>query len=150
MYADACIASEISSMTRYYDRLIEYAPVEHDPGRLFGLIDCRSKTRLSAGEALPDLTGEHDRRTAILLNGTRIFHRRSGLLACPAARLAAPRARRRALQPVLAWLYRLAQHCARVNAIDVHQAHGPADGRAARAIVRGRMFAVPLGGWDRC
>src|SRR5213595_776333 len=69
-YADACIASEISAMTRYYDRLIEYAPVAHDPGRLFGLIDCRSKTRLSAGEELPDLTGEHDRRTAILLNGT--------------------------------------------------------------------------------
>jgi len=110
-YADACIASEISSMTRYYDRLIQYGPAAHDRGRLFGLVECPSKTLLSAGEALPDLTGERDRRTAILLNGT-LNHSTDiqGLLASIRPRLGRT-ARLVAVlyNPYLAWLYRLAQ-----------------------------------------
>ena len=36
-YAYACIACEISSMTRYYDQLIQYARVAHDKGLQFAI-----------------------------------------------------------------------------------------------------------------
>jgi hypothetical protein len=66
-YANSVIASEISTMTRHYDQLIQYAPVPGDDGLLFGLVECPLKRSLP--DSLPDLTSEHDERTAILLNG---------------------------------------------------------------------------------
>jgi Glycosyl transferase family 2 len=69
-YANKLVALEVSSLTRYYDRMIQYARLPHDDGLLFRLIDCPDKASIVADEALPDMTGEHERRSAVLLNGT--------------------------------------------------------------------------------
>lgn len=68
-YVNEVIAREISAVTRYYDRLIEYGRQSHDDGLLFGLIACPEKSSLPAG-VRPTCTGERDRRSALLLNGT--------------------------------------------------------------------------------
>ena len=67
-YLYELLASEISTMTRYYDRVIQWMPLAHDTGYLFESLDCAEKTVVSAGEPFPDLTRESDRRTAVLLN----------------------------------------------------------------------------------
>lgn len=61
------IAAEISSATRYYDRLIQWLPHASDQGELLDAIDCPRKDCVGEGEALPDLSGEQERRTAVLL-----------------------------------------------------------------------------------
>ena len=108
-YVTGLIAREISLLTRYYDRLIEYGRQSHDDGLLFELIDCPEKTVLAAG-AQPLCTGERDRRSALLLNGTlnhsddiqKLFeHLRSGL--SRTSRLIVL-----VFNPYFAWLYRLA------------------------------------------
>jgi len=68
-YVTDGIASEISSVTRYYDRVVQVRPLLHDDGLLLDRVECREKARLGPGEDAPDLTGERARRTAILLNG---------------------------------------------------------------------------------
>ncbi len=61
------IAAEVSSMTRYFDRLLQWRRLQHDPGYLLDRIDCPEKEDVEG--ALPDLSAERTRRTAILLNG---------------------------------------------------------------------------------
>lgn len=68
-YLTSRIASEISAVTRYYDRVVQYRPLPHDDGLLLDRVDCPRKDRLEPEEGLPDLTGERTVRTAILLNG---------------------------------------------------------------------------------
>jgi hypothetical protein len=109
-YAYACIACEISSMTRYYDQLIQYARVAHDTGLLLELVDCPTKTSIETGHALPDLTADRDRRSAILLNGT-LNHSTDiqGLLAEIRPSLGrTARVIAVLYNPYFAWLYRLA------------------------------------------
>ena len=69
-YPNALLGLEISSLTRYYDRVVQYAPARHDDGLLLDLIACPEKASVKAGTPLPDMTGERDRRSAVLLNGT--------------------------------------------------------------------------------
>jgi hypothetical protein len=69
-YIHGVIAREISTVTRYYDRVIQWLPREHDTGALMDLVEAPEKTVLSNGEPFPDLTDETDCRTAVLLNGT--------------------------------------------------------------------------------
>jgi hypothetical protein len=59
------IAGEISSMTRYYDAVVQFEPPASDSGYLLECIDAPQKSVASS----IDLRGERDRRTAILLNG---------------------------------------------------------------------------------
>jgi hypothetical protein len=108
-YVNRLIAREISLLTRYYDRLIEYERPRHDDGLLFELIECAEKTSLPAG-ARPICTGERDRRSAVLLNGTlnhcddiqALFEDlRTGL--SRTSRLIAV-----VFNPYFGWLYRLA------------------------------------------
>lgn len=73
-YVNGLIAREISSFVRYYDRLIQWLPREQDTGALLSRIDARSKTLITESENFPDLSGEQDRRTAVLLNGTINHH----------------------------------------------------------------------------
>src|ERR1051325_11449132 len=73
-YINRIIASEISTLTRYYDRVIQWLPREHDTGLLLELIEAPAKTVVAEGEPFPDLTGEAERRTAVLINGTFNHH----------------------------------------------------------------------------
>jgi hypothetical protein len=73
-YINRVIAGEISTLTRYYDRVIQWLPREHDTGALLESIDAPGKTVIRNGDAFPDLRGESDRRTAVLLNGTLNHH----------------------------------------------------------------------------
>jgi hypothetical protein len=69
-YVTGLLAAEVSTLARYYDRLIQWLPREQDDGLLLDLADCPRK-EIAAGEAdLPDLTGESDQRTAVLVNGS--------------------------------------------------------------------------------
>ena len=63
------IAAEISGLTRYYDRIIQYAPYRGDDGLLLDLIACRDKSAVSADEELPDMHAARDQRCAVFLNG---------------------------------------------------------------------------------
>ena len=63
------IASEVSMFTRYFDRVIQWAPQKGDEGYLLECIDAPIKERIETGSALPDLREEKDKRTALLLNG---------------------------------------------------------------------------------
>lgn len=60
------IAAEISRLSRYCDRAIQFEAPEHDRGEMLDLIDCPVKERLD-GE-LPDRSRETD-ATLVLLNG---------------------------------------------------------------------------------
>src|SRR6267378_1149835 len=69
-YVNAFLAGELSTLTRYYDRLIQWLPREDDKGGLLDAMDSPAKERIGKDESFPDLTGESDKRTAILVNGT--------------------------------------------------------------------------------
>src|SRR4029077_19965152 len=69
-YVNEFLAAEISALTRYYDRVIQWLPREGDNGGLLAAIDAPRKETVGKDEPFPDLTGERDKRTAILINGT--------------------------------------------------------------------------------
>jgi hypothetical protein len=69
-YVNAFLAAEISSLTRYYDRVVQWLPREDDKGGLLAAVDAPRKETVGKDEPFPDLTQEHDKRTAILINGT--------------------------------------------------------------------------------
>jgi hypothetical protein len=69
-YVNAFLAGELSTLTRYYDRLIQWLPREDDKGMLLASIDAPAKQIIERDESFPDLTEESDQRTAILINGT--------------------------------------------------------------------------------
>jgi len=69
-YVNAFLAGELSTLTRYYDRLIQWLPREDDSGLLLAAIDSPKKHSVGKDEPFPDLSGETEERTAILVNGT--------------------------------------------------------------------------------
>jgi hypothetical protein len=69
-YVNTFLAAEISALTRYYDRVIQWLPREDDKGGLLAAVDARHKETVCKDEPFPDLTYERDKRTAILINGT--------------------------------------------------------------------------------
>jgi Glycosyl transferase family 2 len=69
-YVNSFLAGEISAMTRYYDRVIQWLPREDDGGQLLETVEAPKKEVVKRDEAFPDLSHEHDKRTAILINGT--------------------------------------------------------------------------------
>src|ERR1043166_6005326 len=73
-YPHPLIAPEISAMSRYYDRVIQIHPLPFDDGLLLDRIRSGSVSRQGPGEPVPDLTGERDRRTILLLNGLFNHH----------------------------------------------------------------------------
>ena len=73
-YLYRVIAAEVSRITRYFDRVIQCAPADHDPGVLLDAIDAPEKTVARTIEEMPDLSSERDRRTAVLLNGNFNYH----------------------------------------------------------------------------
>jgi hypothetical protein len=69
-YVNAFLAAEISALTRYYDRVIQWLPREDDKGDLLAAVAAPRKEMVGKDEPFPDLTHERDQRTAILINGT--------------------------------------------------------------------------------
>jgi hypothetical protein len=68
-YVIDLLAAEISTLTRYYDRAIQWLPREGDDGHLLDAIDAPMKGSVAKDEPFPDLTHERDRRTAVVVNG---------------------------------------------------------------------------------
>jgi hypothetical protein len=73
-YLHRLIGFEISSLSRYYDRLIQWRSREEDTGYLLDQIDCEKKEKIADLESFPDLSGEKNQRTIVLLNGNQNFH----------------------------------------------------------------------------
>ena len=73
IYINQLIANELSTVTRYYDRVIQWLPRDADTGLLLASLDCKEKLRVEL-PAVPDTTGEDEKRTAILVNGTFNHH----------------------------------------------------------------------------
>lgn len=69
-YVNAFLAGEISALTRYYDRVIQWLPRDDDTGQLLEALDAPRKDTVGRDQDFPDLTSERDKRTAILINGT--------------------------------------------------------------------------------
>jgi hypothetical protein len=69
-YVNAFLAGELSTLTRYYDRLIQWLPRENDSGMLLAAMDAPVKETVGRDDPFPDLSGENEKRTAILVNGT--------------------------------------------------------------------------------
>ena len=108
-YCNQLIANELSTLTRYYDRVIHWLPREGDTGLLFDSIVGKEKVLID-NPVLPDLSGEKEKRTAILINGTFNHHLDiQGLLAEIKPRLA-PTSRLLVVlyNPYLRWMYALA------------------------------------------
>jgi Glycosyl transferase family 2 len=68
-YLYGVIAAEVSRFTRYFDRLVQWEPARHDSRVLFDAIECPHKSVALTLDDLPDLSGDCERRTAVLLNG---------------------------------------------------------------------------------
>src|SRR5690348_10294498 len=69
-YVNVFLAGELSTLTRYYDRLIQWLPREDDSGILLATMDAPVKESVRRDDPFPDLSGENEERTAILVNGT--------------------------------------------------------------------------------
>jgi hypothetical protein len=68
-YVNAFLARELSTLTRYYDRVIQWLPRENDTGMLLAAIDAPMKETVGRDDIFPDLSGETEQRTAVLVNG---------------------------------------------------------------------------------
>ncbi|MGH9221827.1 MAG: glycosyltransferase family 2 protein [Vicinamibacterales bacterium] len=68
-YLTRVIAGQVSRITRYYDALVQFAPLPHDDGRLLRHTECAAKVSAPAVEDLPAATEASGQRTAVLLNG---------------------------------------------------------------------------------
>lgn len=109
-YINKLIAREISSLTRYYNCVIQWHPRLNDSGVLLERIESDEKKIILGDDALPDLSNESDKRTAVLLNGNfnheyDIEKMLNGLkpLLSRTSRLVVV-----LYNPYLSWLYRLA------------------------------------------
>src|SRR5258706_8965199 len=54
----ACVAAEVSALSRFADRLIWWRPLPHDDGTLFDAIECPEKSVVREDGGLPDLSQE--------------------------------------------------------------------------------------------
>ena len=109
-YLHHLVASELNLVTRYYDRVIQWLPRQDDDGSFLARIECRHKQIIAKDECLPDLTGEEELRTGVLINGTLNHHFDiQGLLVELKAKLSrTSRVLVVLYNPYLSWLYKLA------------------------------------------
>ena len=68
-YVYSLIAAEISAVTRYADRVIQWLPTRNDDFLLLDMVDSLSKSTLSDEEFI-DISDEHDTKTVVLINGS--------------------------------------------------------------------------------
>ena len=57
-YTNQLIAAEISTLTRYYDRVIQWLPRKDDTGVLLNQLDAKQILVLRETESFPDLMAE--------------------------------------------------------------------------------------------
>lgn len=109
-YFNAVIAAEVSSLSRFYDRLVQIHPLPEDPGLVFRAIRCPSKSVARTAARIPDCARERETRTVLFLNGTLNHHLDiQGLLAGLKPRLSRTSRLVAVLyNPYWAWVYRLA------------------------------------------
>lgn len=110
-YVNSLLAAELSAFTRFYDCVIQWLPREDDHGLLLSkVIVAGTKLTIAEDDTFPDLSGEHEQRTAVLINGTFNHHFDiQGLLTTLKVRLS--RTSRVVLilyNPYLRWLYGIA------------------------------------------
>jgi len=68
-YIYSIISADISCITRYADRIIQWLPTKNDDLTLYNLIDHESKTIIS-DEDFADISGEKEQKTVVLINGS--------------------------------------------------------------------------------
>ena len=109
-YVNSLLANELSTLTRYYDRTIQWLPREGDNGRLLAEIICSAKGMVRKGEAFPDLSNEQEQRTAVLINGTfnHDFDIQRSLMELKVRLSRTSRVLLVLYNPYLRWLYHLA------------------------------------------
>ena len=109
-YVNAFLAAELSTLTRYYDCVIQWLPRENDTGMLFAAIDAPLKQTLRSGDPFPDLSNEHERRTVVLVNGSfnHEFDIQGRLLQLKPRLSRTSRVVALLYNPYLRWLYNLA------------------------------------------
>ena len=69
-YLNQLMAAEISEVTRYYNRIVQWSPRKTDQGYLLQILSCPEKKVARNLEDFPDLSSEGEKRSAVLLNGT--------------------------------------------------------------------------------
>jgi len=70
-YFYGLIATEISSLTRYYDRVIQWGRMPGDSGHLLDAVESGgTKDYVERKDLLPDMRQERERRTAVLMVGS--------------------------------------------------------------------------------
>ncbi|MBT9582105.1 glycosyltransferase family 2 protein [bacterium] len=67
-YALAWIAAEVSTLSRYYDAVVQWRPRSQDHGQLLDQIECAHKTVASTGEQLREICATHG-SVLVLFNG---------------------------------------------------------------------------------
>lgn len=109
-YVNSTMADQISMMTRYYDRLIQWMPRKEDTGIIFDRLVVPKKQVIREGEKFPDLSGEKDSRSAVLLNGNINYHYdiQSLLMELKGLLSRTSRIVLIVYNPYFSWLYRLA------------------------------------------
>ena len=109
-YINGLIAHELSAMTRFYDKTIQWLPRDEDSGILLQELECRNKSVVRKSESFPDLSAESERRTGILLNGTINHHFDIQALLMQLAPSLSRTSRLLMViyNPYLGWLYRMA------------------------------------------
>jgi hypothetical protein len=73
-YLNRLLAREISTVTRYFDRLIQWLPLDNDDLDLLDAVQSPSKGMVRRDKEFPDLSAEENERTAVLINGTFNHH----------------------------------------------------------------------------
>ena len=68
-YLTRVIAGQVSRITRYYDAVVQLAPLPHDDGRLLRHTECAVKVSAPALEGVPAATEASGQRIAVLFNG---------------------------------------------------------------------------------
>ena len=107
---NAFLAGELSTLTRYYDRLIQWLPRENDSGILLAAMDAPVTESIGRDDPFPDLTRENEKRTAVLVNGTfnHDFDVQGLLLQLKSKLSRTSRVVAVLYNPYLRWLYNLA------------------------------------------
>lgn len=68
-YLTRVIAGQLSRFTRYYDAVVQFAPLPNDDGSLLKHVDCATKATADRIEDVPAGDAASGARTAVLLNG---------------------------------------------------------------------------------
>jgi hypothetical protein len=68
-YLTRVIAGQLSRFTRYYDAVVQFAPLPNDDGSLLKHVECATKATASRIDDVPAADISAGARTAVLLNG---------------------------------------------------------------------------------